>query len=138
MAGRNTQGRRERLAGGGGGSSGEEKATQKECTPTRGNNTPQEATVTETERQHAQIPDITPEKATVTETERLRAPFQVMPHYNEKNILEDRKRYRQQPERYRRELEHPHEKKKRHNRQRLENPHQGGWTTTAKNWGVLY
>ena len=45
---------------------GQNLATQKECTPTGGDLTPEEATVTETERQHAQIPDITPEEATVT------------------------------------------------------------------------
>ena len=50
---------------------GQNIATQKERTSTRGNNTPEEATATETERQHAQIPDITPEKAIVTETERF-------------------------------------------------------------------
>ena len=45
-------------------------ATQKECTPTSGNNTPEEVTATETERQHAQIPDITPKEAIVIETGR--------------------------------------------------------------------
>ena len=60
---------------------GQNLATRKERTPTGGNNTPEEATVTETERQHAQIRDITPEKAIVTETERFRALVQVMLHY---------------------------------------------------------
>ena len=41
---------------------GQNHATHKECTPSGGNNTPEEATVTETERQHARIPDITHEK----------------------------------------------------------------------------
>ena len=53
-------------------------ATQKERTPTGGNNTPEEATVTETERQHSQIPDITPEETIVTETERFCALVQVI------------------------------------------------------------
>ena len=48
---------------------GQNHATQKEGTPSGGNNTPEEATVTEAERQHAQIPD-KPEKAIVTQTER--------------------------------------------------------------------
>ena len=45
---------------------GRNHATHWECTPTIGNNTPEEA-ITETERQHAQIPDITPEKTIVSE-----------------------------------------------------------------------
>ena len=70
---------------------GQNHATHKECTPTGGNNTPEEATVTETERQHAQIPDITPEKAIVTEMERFFAPVQVMLHYYDNNLLEEEK-----------------------------------------------
>ena len=61
---------------------GQNIATQKECTPTGGNTTPEEATATETERQHAQIPDITPNEAGVTETERSCALVQVMLHYS--------------------------------------------------------
>ena len=63
----------------------------KECTSTGGNNTPEEATVTETERQHARIRDITPEKAIVPETEHFCALVQVMPHYYENNLLEEEK-----------------------------------------------
>ena len=70
---------------------GENHATQKECTLTGGKNTPEEAAVTETERQHAQIPDITPEKAIVTETERFCALAKVMLHYYENNLLEEEK-----------------------------------------------
>ena len=66
-------------------------ATQKECTLTGGKNTPEEATVTETERQHAQTPDITLEKAIVTETERFCALDQVMLHYYENKLLEEKK-----------------------------------------------
>ena len=57
----------------------------------RRKNTPEEATVAETERQHAQIPDITPEKAIVTETERFCALVQVMLHYYGNNLLEKEK-----------------------------------------------
>ena len=57
-------------------------AIQKKCTPTGGNNTPEEATLTETERQHAQIPDITPKEAIVTGTERFCALVQVVLHYS--------------------------------------------------------
>ena len=70
---------------------GRNHATQKKCTPTGGNNTSEEATVTETERQHGQIPDITPEKAIVTETERFYALVQVMLHYYDSNHLEKEK-----------------------------------------------
>ena len=70
---------------------GQNIATQKECTSTGGNNTPEEATATETERQHAQIPDATPEKAIVTETERFCALVQVMLHYYANNLLEEEK-----------------------------------------------
>ena len=70
---------------------GQNHATRKECTPTGGNNTPEEATVTETERLHAQIPDITLEKAFVTKTERFCALVQVMLHYYENNLLEEEK-----------------------------------------------
>ena len=70
---------------------GQNHATQKECTPTGGNSTPEEATVTETERQHAQTPAITPEKAIVTETERFCALVQVMLHYYDNNLLEQEK-----------------------------------------------
>ena len=70
---------------------GHNHATQKECTSTGGNNTPEEAIVTETERQYAQIPDITPEKATVTETELFGALVPVVPHYYENNLLEEDK-----------------------------------------------
>ena len=78
---------------------GQNHATQKECTPTGGNNTPQEATVTEAERQHAQIPDMTPEKAIVTETERFCA--LVRPCYTTtRTTLWKRKSLRQQPERH--------------------------------------
>ena len=69
---------------------GHNHATQKECTPAGGNNTPDEATVTETERQHAHIPD-KPEKAIVTETERLCALVQVMLHYCDDNLLKKEK-----------------------------------------------
>ena len=68
---------------------GQNHATQKECTPSSGNNTPEEATVTETERQHARIPDITLEKAIVTETERFCALVQVMLHYYKNNLWEE-------------------------------------------------
>ena len=70
---------------------GHNLSTQKERTLTGGNNTPEEATVTETERQHARIPGITPEEATVTETERFCALVQVMLHYHENNLLEEEK-----------------------------------------------
>ena len=69
---------------------GQNHATHKECTPTGGNNTPEEATVTETERQHARIPD-KPEKAIVTETERFFALVQVMLHYYDNNLPEKEK-----------------------------------------------
>ena len=70
---------------------GQNIATQKECTPTGGNNTPEEANATETERQHAQIPDITPKKAIFTETERFCSLVQVMLHIYENNFLEEEK-----------------------------------------------
>ena len=70
---------------------GQNHATQNECTSTGGNNTPEDATVTETEHQYAQIPDITPEKTIVTQTERFCALVQVMLHYYENNILEEEK-----------------------------------------------
>ena len=41
-----------------------------------------------------------------------------------------------QPERHRRDLEHPHQKK-RHHHQRLENRHQGLEYYTTRSWGVL-
>ena len=66
---------------------GQNHTTHKECTPTGGNNTPEAATVTETERQNAQMPEITPEKAIVTETGRFFALVQVMLHYYENNLL---------------------------------------------------
>ena len=66
-------------------------ATPTESTPTGGNNTPEEAAATETERQHAQISDITPEKAIVTETDRFCVLVQVMLHYYGNNLLEDEK-----------------------------------------------
>ena len=69
---------------------GQNDATQKECTTSGGNNTPKEATVTKTERQHAHIPD-KPEKAIATETERFCALVQVMLHYYENNLLEEEK-----------------------------------------------
>ena len=68
---------------------GQKIATQKERTPRGGNNTPEEATATETERQHAQIPDATPEEAIVTEVERFCALVQVMLHYYANNLLEE-------------------------------------------------
>ena len=43
--------------------------TKSECTLTGGNNAPEEASIKETERQRAQIPDIEPEEDTVNETE---------------------------------------------------------------------
>ena len=89
---------------------GRNHATQEECTPTGENNTPEEVTVTETERQHAQIPD-KPEKPIVPETERFCALVQVMLHYYTRTTSWKRKSYRQQP--------------KRHHHQRLENRHQG-------------
>ena len=64
-------------------------ANRAECTLTGGNNTPEEATVTATERQRAQIPDITPEEATITDTERFSALVQVMLHYCENDLLEE-------------------------------------------------
>ena len=70
---------------------GQNLAIQKECTPTGGHNTPREATVTETERQHAQTPDITPEEAIVTETERFCALVQVMLHYYAHNLVKEKK-----------------------------------------------
>ena len=70
---------------------GQTLATQKDCTLPGGNNTPKEDTVTETEHQHAQIPDTTPEEATVTETGRFCALVQVMLHYYENNLLETEK-----------------------------------------------
>ena len=88
---------------------GQNHATQKECTPSGGNNTPEEATVTKTERQHAQIPD-KPEKAIVTETERFCALVQVILQYYENNLLGEEK-LSTTP--------------KRHHYQRLENRHQG-------------
>ena len=103
---------------------GHNRGTQKECTPTGGNNTPEEATVTETERQHAHTPDITPKEAIVTEMKSFCALVQVMLHYYEDSLLEEEIN-RQQPQRHRRELEHLHQKKKRHHHQRLENRHQG-------------
>ena len=60
---------------------GQNHATQKECTPTGGDSTPKETTVTETDRQQAQVPDITPEEATVTQTEPFCALVQVLLHY---------------------------------------------------------
>ena len=68
---------------------GHNHATQKGCIPTGGNSTPEEATVTETERQHTQIPHITPEEATVTETKRFCALVQVMLHYYKNTLLEE-------------------------------------------------
>ena len=97
---------------------GQHTSTQKECTPTGENNTPEEATVTETERLHDQIPDITPEEATVTETERFRALVQVILYYYANNLLEEKRLSAT-------ELEHPHQQKKRHHHQRLEKWHQG-------------
>ena len=47
--------------------------------------------VTENERQHAQIPDITPKEASVTETERFCALVQVMLHFYENNVLDEGK-----------------------------------------------
>ena len=70
---------------------GQNISTQKECSPTGGNNIPKEATVPETERQHSQIPDITPEEAILTETERFCALVQVMLHYYANNLLEEEK-----------------------------------------------
>ena len=70
---------------------GQNLAIQKECTLTRGNNTPEEATVTGTECQNAQIPDITTEEAIVTETERFCALVQIMLHFYETNLLEEEK-----------------------------------------------
>ena len=64
-------------------------APREECTPTGGNNTPKEATATQTERQRARIPDITPKEAIVTETECFCAVVQVMLHYNANNSLEE-------------------------------------------------
>ena len=71
---------------------GQNYANQKECTPSGGNNTPEEATGTEAERQDEQIPG-KPEKAIVTETEpgRFCALVQVMLHYYENNLLEEEK-----------------------------------------------
>ena len=67
---------------------GRNHATQEECTPTGGKNAPEESTVTETERQHAQIPD-KPEKA--IGTERFSALVQVMLHYYDNKLLEEEK-----------------------------------------------
>ena len=78
---------------------GQNHTTQKECALTGRKNTPEDATVTETEHQHAQMPDITPENAIVTETERFCALVQVMLHYYE-NTFWNRKTHRQQPERH--------------------------------------
>ena len=103
---------------------GRNPATQKGCTPTGGNNTPEEATVTETERRHVQIPDITPEEAIVTETKRFCTLVQVMLHYYENNLLEEETSSTTAGASWR-ELEHLHQKKKRHHHQRLENRHQG-------------
>ena len=62
----------------------EQNVTPKsECTPTGGNNTPEEAAVTETECQSRQLPHITTDEGTVTETDRFCAPVQVMAHYYE-------------------------------------------------------
>ena len=69
---------------------GQNHATRTEYTPSGGNNAPEEATVTETERQHAQIPN-TPGKAIVTDTERFCALVQVMLHYYKNNLLEEDK-----------------------------------------------
>ena len=70
---------------------GQDHATQKESTSTGGNSTPKEGTVTETERLHAPIPDITPEKAIVTETERFCALVQAILHYYQNNLLKEDK-----------------------------------------------
>ena len=86
---------------------GQNPATQKGCTPTSGNNTPEEATVTKTARQHLQIPDITPEEATVTETKRFCTLVQVMLHCYESNLLEEEKSPTTAGASWR-ELEHPH------------------------------
>ena len=67
---------------------GRNNATQDECTPSGGSSSPKEATVTETERQHAQIPD-KPETAIVTETEHFCALVQVMLHYYDNDLLEE-------------------------------------------------
>ena len=56
--------------------------TAKVCTPTGGKNTLEEAPTTETERQHAQIPDITFKEDIITETETFIALVQVMLHYS--------------------------------------------------------
>ena len=61
----------------------------KKCTIKGGKITPEKATVKETERQHAQIPDITPVKAMVTTTERSCALVQIMLHYYKNNLLEE-------------------------------------------------
>ena len=66
-------------------------ATDSESTLTGENNTPEEATVTEAERQHARIPDTTPKNAIVTETERFCARVQAMLHYYDNNLLEEEK-----------------------------------------------
>ena len=68
---------------------GQNHATHKECTPPGGNNTPEEATVAETERQHAQMPNITPEKDIVTERERYCTLDQVKLHYYDNNLLKE-------------------------------------------------
>ena len=70
---------------------GQNIATPKESTLTGENNTTETTTATETERQHAQIPDITPENAIVTETKGVCALVRVMLHYYENNLLEEEK-----------------------------------------------
>ena len=101
----------------------------------RRNCTPEEATVTEIGRQHAQISYITAEKAIVTETGRFCALAQVMPNYYENNFFEEED-HPLGKQRRRRELEHPHQTKKRHDHRNLRIVIKG-WSTAAKSWGVL-
>ena len=70
---------------------GQDIAIQMECKPSGGNNTPEEATATEAERQLTQISDIMPEKAIATKTERFCTLFQFRKHYYENNLLEKKK-----------------------------------------------
>ena len=66
---------------------GHSHANQQECAPRGGNHTPEEAAVTATQYQHAQIPDITSNKAIITYTQRFVALVYAMRHYYENNLL---------------------------------------------------
>ena len=102
---------------------GQHVVTQMVCTLTSANDTSQEANVTTSERQRAQMPGIALEEATVIETERVCAIVQSC-HAATKNTVW-KNIHEEQLEHHGRELEHPHQKKKRHHPQGLETRHQG-------------